>query len=277
MPQVALVTGGASGIGRAACVGFAKLGIAVVIADVDEAGAKETLRQVSALHDGAEFAPASPPDAAAHSHSSSTVCRTDVSQEKDVKQLMLHIRSIYGRLDYCFNNAGIEGDVALTADLSTDSWDKVMSVNARGVFLCLKHQIPLMLETAERQGAIVITSSTAGVSAVPFTCAYSAAKHAVVGMMRCAAAEYTPQGLRINCINPGPTDTPMVERFTAKFQPDTADIPESVLNRAVAAGTTPLGRLATAQEVADAAVWLCTKATFMSGQTLLVDGGYSCR
>eukprot|EP00879_Flechtneria_rotunda_P011187 GHRR01011685.1.p1 GENE.GHRR01011685.1~~GHRR01011685.1.p1 ORF type:complete len:196 (+),score=58.58 GHRR01011685.1:169-756(+) len=192
--------------------------------------------------------------------------KADVSQEEDVQQLIDSIDDKYGRLDVCLNNAGIEGDRAVTHKYSTEAFDRVMAVNARSVFLCLKYEIPLMLETAGTEGSIVITSSSAGMCGMPEFCAYSASKHAVIGLARTAAAEYAGK-IRINCINPATTDTPMIQRFTEKW-PDW----QAETNAAY-----PMGRIATAEEVAEAAVWMATKATFTTGQTLVIDGGLMCR
>lgn len=259
MPRVALVTGGASGIGRAACLLFATVECSVAVVDTNEAGGLETVQQLSELYAAKwPLTHAGRPKA--------VFIKADVSNEEDVKYMMQEVTAKFGRLDFCLNNAGIEGCRALVHEYPTDVFDRVMSVNVRGVFLCLKHQVPLMLQNADGPGAIVITSSTAGVNGMAEFSAYSASKHALVGLMRSTAAEYGPKDLRINCINPATTDTPMVARFASQW-------PEW---QAATNASYPLGRIATAQEVAEAAVWICTKATFMTGQTLVMDGGASC-
>eukprot|EP00877_Chromochloris_zofingiensis_P004468 jgi/Chrzof1/14021/Cz08g21120.t1 len=246
MSKVVIVTGASSGIGRASAVSFAKAGCTVVVADIDAVGALKTCQQVTDAGGTAFF------------------IQTDVTDESSIRSMVDQVRSKYGRLDYAHNNAGIEGDRAKTHEYSTDMFDRVMAVNARGVWLCMKYEIPLMLDTGN-DGAIVNTSSTAGVMGMPEFSAYTASKHAIVGMAKSAAKEYAGK-IRVNSINPGTTDTPMVQRFAEKW-PDW---------QAATNASYPIARIAVPEEVAEGAVWLCTRATYMTGQTLVMDGGVTC-
>ncbi len=238
--KVALVTGGSSGIGSATARAFAEAGAAVVLSDID-AGGGETVAQ--ALRDGG---------------SEAAFIRADVSQAADVARLVAETVARYGRIDYAHNNAGILGGVAQLADVPEDEFDRLMSINLKGVWLCLKEEIIQM----QRQGggAIVNTASIAGLRGSAWLPIYSASKHGVVGLTRAAALAYAGDGIRVNAICPGYVETPMVTN--------------TPLLQARAAERTPMGRLATPEEIATAVVWLCSDAAaFMTGETMVIDGG----
>ncbi|HEY7492479.1 MAG TPA: SDR family oxidoreductase [Candidatus Tectomicrobia bacterium] len=243
--KVALVTGGGSGIGQATALAFAREGARVVVADVIAAGGAETVTRIQQAGGEATFV------------------KTDVSQATEVEALIAATVATYGRLDCAHNNAGIEGTQALTADYPEADWDRVIAVNLKGVWLCLKYELQQMQR--QGQGAIVNTASIAGLVGAHRIPAYVASKHGVVGLTKAAALEYAKAGIRVNAVCPGVIRTPMVERLFFSRHP-----------RAEARLTAfePIGRLGTPEEVAAAVVWLCSDATsFITGHTLAVDGG----
>jgi len=243
--SVAIVTGASSGIGRAAAMRFAAEGANVVAADVDADGGEATVDMVH--EDGGE----------------ATFVETDVSDRDDVEAMVAEATERYGGLDFVFNNAGIEGYNDALADQSDDEWERVVDVNLKGVFLGLRAEIPAMIE--DGGGAIVNTSSIAGVVGFQGVSPYVASKHGVIGLTKTAALEYARDGVRVNAISPGVIETPMVERAS------TAN-PEMIEGVSEA---TPMGRLGEPEEVGDAAVWLCSAdASFVTGETLVIDGGY---
>jgi NAD(P)-dependent dehydrogenase (short-subunit alcohol dehydrogenase family) len=243
--QVALVTGAASGIGRATALAFAARGMRVVVSDVQLAAGEETVRLARERGGDARFV------------------RADVSRASDVEMLVSGTLSAYGRLDIAFNNAGIEGVMAATAEAAEADFDRTLAVNLKGVWLCMRHEIPVML--ARGRGAIVNCASIAGLVGFPRAGAYVASKHGVVGLTRAAALEYARSGIRVNAVCPGVIRTAMVERVFEK-QPDM---------EAQLAAAEPIGRLGTADEVASAVVWLCSDAaSFVTGQAIAVDGGW---
>jgi NAD(P)-dependent dehydrogenase (short-subunit alcohol dehydrogenase family) len=243
--KVAFVTGAASGIGRAAALAFAREGASVVAADVSEEGNRETVRLIEGQGGKA------------------IAVRCDVTKGADVKAALDKTAEAFGRLDFAFNNAGVEPrKPAPTADYDEAEWDRIFDINLRGVFLCMKHEIPLILK--QGGGAIVNTSSGAGVIGIKGSPAYTAAKHGVIGLTRTAALDYAAQKLRVNAVCPGYIDTPMMGRFTG-------GTPEGV---AKVVAEEPVGRMGTPEEIAAAVVFLCSDAAaFMVGHAMVIDGG----
>jgi NAD(P)-dependent dehydrogenase (short-subunit alcohol dehydrogenase family) len=242
--KVALVTGAASGIGRATALAFAQAGARVVVADLDATGGQETVESIGASGGAAVF------------------IGTDVADEAAVAALITATVDRFGRLDCAHNNAGLEGVVGRVAEGTREEWDRVLAVNLTGVWLCLKYEIQQMLR--QGGGAIVNTASTAGLRGSPVSPAYVASKHGVVGLSRKAARDYGTDGIRVNAVCPGVILTPMVEHVLAD-RPD--------LEATWRAGH-PIGRFGTADEVAAAVVWLCSEAAaFVTGHAMVVDGG----
>ncbi len=244
--KVAFVTGAASGIGRASALAFAREGASVVAADVSEQGNQETARLIEE-QGGLALA-----------------VRCDVMRADDVKAALAKTVEAFGRLDFAFNNAGIEPrNPAPTADYDEQEWDRIIGINLRGVFLCMKHEIPLILKHGGG-GAIVNTSSGAGIIGIKGSPAYTAAKHGLLGLTKAAALDYAAQNVRINAVCPGYIDTPMMSRFTG-------DTPEG---RAKVIAEEPIGRMGKPEEIAAAVIWLCSDAAaFMVGHALVIDGG----
>lgn len=243
--EVAIVTGASSGIGRASALEFAKEGAKVVVADVSEKEGKETVDMVKKSGGEAIFV------------------KCDVSIPKDVEQMVKKAVSAFGRLNMAFNNAGVEGDQAFTVDCTDENWDRVININLKGVWLCMKYEIPEMLK--QKKGAIVNCSSVAGLVGFQGIPAYVSSKHGVVGLTKTTALEYARKGIRVNVVCPGVIETPMITRF-AHSNPET----EKQL-----IGMEPVGRMAKPSEVAALAVWLCSdKASFVTGSAVAVDGGF---
>jgi NAD(P)-dependent dehydrogenase (short-subunit alcohol dehydrogenase family) len=248
--KVALVTGGASGIGRATAVAMAREGARVAVSDLSSDGIEATV----ALINGAG--------------GQSVGIRGDVTEEADVANMVARTVAAFGRIDCAFNNAGV-GSRGVgapagqrTHELSQASVAKMFSINLMGVFLCLKYEIAQMLAQGGG-GAIVNTSSIAGLIGLPTAAHYVAAKHGVVGLTRTAAIEYAKDGIRVNCVNPGYIQTPMTkETMEERFDEIMAKV--------------PVKRLGVPEEIAEAVVWMCSdRASFMTGAAHVVDGGYS--
>jgi NAD(P)-dependent dehydrogenase (short-subunit alcohol dehydrogenase family) len=242
--KAALVTGGASGLGRASALALARAGATVTVADVNEDGGKETVALVS--------------DEAGRD---ADFVRADVTQPDDVAAMVDRTVARWGHLDCAVNNAGMTGTAAPTADYTLDDWNRTIALNLTSVFLCLRYEIPAMLE---RGGSIVNMASGAGLVGFAGLPAYVASKHGVVGLTKAAALEYAAHGVRINAICPGSTRTPMLEGFMGGDEQV-----ERMMTRAV-----PLARLGRPEEIAEAVVWLCSDAaSFVVGHALAVDGG----
>jgi len=247
--KVALVTGASAGIGHATALAFAHEGANVVVADVDRARGEKTAVEVAALGVDAIFVHA------------------DVSQPGSVANLLRATHDRFARLDFAFNNAGIEGISAPTADCTIENWSHTISVNLTGTFLCMREEIPRLLEHGGG-GVIVNNSSVAGLVGFAGIPAYTAAKHGILGLTKTAALEYATQGIRVNAVCPGVIDTEMITRFTH----GDAVAAEQLLQ------TEPVGRLGAPTEIADAVIWLCSdRAGFVTGHALAVDGGFVAR
>jgi NAD(P)-dependent dehydrogenase (short-subunit alcohol dehydrogenase family) len=189
--------------------------------------------------------------------------RTDVSQAADVEALITQTVIHYGRLDCAFNNAGIAEGGGLLTDFTEEEWDRTIGINLKGVWLCMKYELRQML--AQEGGAIVNTASVMGLVAAPLHPVYTASKHGVVGLTKSAALAYASAGIRVNAVCPGFIHSPMTERFFTRYP----EYKESVIARH------PVGRMGTPDEIATAVVWLCSDAaSFVTGHTLTVDGGY---
>lgn len=257
--RVALVTGGASGIGRAAAELFAEQGAAVVVADVNDAG-EETVATIAAAGGKATFV------------------RGDVSVEADVEAMVRAAESIYGGLDAAFNNAGItDFHPPPFEELSSDSFDRMIAVDLRGVWLCMKHELAVMVPRG--RGTIVNTSSVAGLTGTPRSAPYTAAKHGVIGLTRAGAVEHGRHGIRVNAIAPGFTRSGNPEDLLSKMGPDAAPmVARMVAAVEQMAAAYPLGRMAEPREMAEAALWLTSSASsFVTGHVLVVDGGFTAQ
>lgn len=244
--KVALITGGSFGIGKATAIAFASKGAKVVVADwVEE---EETINSIKNAGGNAIF------------------LKTDISNEADIQQMVEKTLDQYGRLDYAFNNAGIEGLSAPTHECSNENWEKTITINLKGVWLCMKYQIPCML--SQGKGAIVNNASIAGLVGFPNIPAYVASKHGVIGLTKNAALEYARQGIRVNVVCPGVIKTPMIDRFTGKDK----EVEKQFENME------PIGRMGQPEEVAEAVLWLCSDAaSFVTGIAMPVDGGWTAQ
>jgi NAD(P)-dependent dehydrogenase (short-subunit alcohol dehydrogenase family) len=241
--KVALVTGASFGIGRATAVAFARRGAKVAL--VDNVADEQTIDAIKALGGEAVF------------------FKCDVSINIAVKKMVEDVMTEFGRIDFAFNNAGIEGLSAPLHECTEENWDKTLGINLKGIWLCMKYEIPHMLQSGH--GAIVNCASIAGLVGFPGLPAYVASKHAVVGITKTAALENAKTGIRINAVCPGVIKTPMVDRLTGH---------DKMVEKGFEAAE-PIGRFGQPDEVAEAVIWLCSEsASFVTGHALAVDGGW---
>ena len=241
--KVALVTGGASGIGRATAIAFAKKGAKVAVVDWKEND--EIVDLIKELGSEAIF------------------IKCDVSKTEDVKVMVKKIIDVFGRLDYAFNNAGIEGTTAKIVDCTEENFDKTIGVNLKGIWLCMKYEIPEMLKLGA--GVIINCSSVAGLVGFAGLPAYVASKHGVIGLTKTVALEYAKLGIRVNAVCPGVIKTPMMDRLTGNKKEAEEQF----------TGLEPVGRMGQPEEIANAVLWLCSdEASFVTGLAMAVDGGF---
>jgi len=244
--SVALVTGGSAGMGRATAIAFAAAGAKVVIADVNEDAGAEAVHAIAAGGGDAIFVSA------------------DVSNSGSVQMIVARTVEHFGRLDIAFNNAGITCPPARIHEIEEDAWDRVIAVNQRSVFLCMKYEIRQML--AQGGGVIVNTSSTGPFDPVPYMAPYTAAKSAVVALSRTAAIEYARHGIRVNALVPGTIMTPMMADSFVNGAPGMRELMENY---------SPMFRMGEPEEIADAVLWLCSSgSTYVNGTSFVVDGGH---
>jgi len=241
--KVAIITGGSFGIGRATAIAFSKKGARVVIADWVED--QETLNQIKSTGAEAHF------------------IKCDVSKAEDVRMMVKKTIDTFGSLDYAFNNAGIEGLKGSTVDCSEENWDKTIAINLKGVWLCMKYQLPELLK--QGSGSIVNCASIAGMIGYQDLPAYVASKHGIIGLTKTAALEFAKSGIRINAVCPGVIKTPMIDRLTGNKKEAEDQY----------ASMEPMGRLGRPEEIANTVVWLCSdEASFITGHAMAVDGGW---
>ncbi|AIQ90337.1 MULTISPECIES: SDR family NAD(P)-dependent oxidoreductase [Methylobacterium] len=241
--KVAFVTGAASGIGRATAIAFAREGAQVAITDRTEAPLEELRAEIEA-DGGAVLA-----------------IRCDVSVPADVEAAVASTVAQFGRLDCAFNNAGIENKAAPVHEIALDEWDRILDVNLRGTFLCMKQEIAQMLR--QGSGVVVNTASGAAIRGVAGGASYAASKHALIGLTKSAALDYAKSNIRVNAVLPGNIETSMMDRFTG------GDIQKAI-------ALEPVGRLGKPEEIADAVLWMCSDlGSFVTGASISVDGGWS--
>ena len=240
--KVVLVTGASTGIGRATALKFAQEGAKVVICDVNEDGGQTTLMDIKKITDNCFF------------------FKCDISQEKDIKVLIQKTIDKFGRLDVAYNNAGVEGQPTSTTDCTSEAWDKVININLKGVWMCMKYEIQQMLK--QGGGKIINCSSIAGLVGFEALPAYVASKHGVLGLTKTAALEYASKNIRVNALCPGVIETPMLTRFTQG-------------HNEVMAEQVPMKRVGQPEEMADCVLWLASdKSSYVTGQAIAADGGW---
>jgi len=241
--KVAFVTGAASGIGRATAVAFATEGAQVAILDLTENALFETAEAVR--NAGAQV----------------LTIACDVSKPEQVEAAVRRVIEVFGRLDIAFNNAGVENKAARVHEIELAEWDRILDINLRGTFVCMKHELAQMVR--QGSGVIVNTSSGAGVRGVAGGASYTASKHAIIGLTKSAALDYAKSNIRVNAILPGNIETPMMDRFTG------GDIQKAI-------DLEPVGRLGKPEEIADAVLWMSADlGAFVTGAAIAVDGGWS--
>ncbi|MDY0013807.1 MAG: glucose 1-dehydrogenase [Rhodocyclaceae bacterium] len=244
--KVVLITGGAMGLGQAIALAFAREKASIVISDIMVDKGEETARQIREAGGEALF------------------IKTDISRREDIEAMVQKTAVEYGRIDCAINNAGVGQSLALTADLAEDEWDRIIGIDLRSVWLCCKYEIPHMLK--QGGGVIVNMSSASGTHGTPYQCAYSAAKHGVLGLTKTVALEYAKSGIRANAICPGPIRTAGLEDYFIRDPQAEAKLSAGM----------PMGRVGMPAEIAETALWLCSDgASFITGQSILVDGGKS--
>lgn len=245
--KVVLITGAGSGIGRAAALAFAAEGANVAVVDVTEAAGQDVVAQIEAAGGSARF------------------FRVDVTRAEQVEQLVRHVVETWGRLDITLNNAGVDNDMAPITETAEADFDRVMAVNVKGVWLCMKYAIAQMQK--QGGGVVINTASALSLTVLPGSSPYNASKHAVAGLTKTCAVEYGAHNIRINAICPGVIRTPLLEKH-----PDLPALEKSLLP------LHPIGRLGTVQEVADVILWLASdKASFVHGALVTVDGGWTAQ
>lgn len=241
--KVAFVTGAASGIGRAAALAFAAEGARVAIADRMEAPLEQLRAEIEAA--GGEV----------------LAIRCDVSMPEEVEAAITRTVERFGRLDCAFNNAGVENRATPVHEIELGEWDRILDINLRGTFLCMKYELAEMVR--QGGGVVVNTSSGAGIRGVAGGAAYAASKHAIIGLTRSAALDYARKNIRVNAILPGNIETPMMDRFTG------GDVQKAI-------DLEPVGRLGKPEEIAEAVLWVCSDlGGFVTGAATVIDGGWS--
>lgn len=240
--QAVIITGAGSGIGRATALAFGREGARVVVSDIDEKGGAETVTLIKSSGGEAIF------------------ISCDVSKEEEVKNLVERTLQTYGHLACAYNNAGVEGKPGSITECTMENWDKTINTNLKGVWLCMKYEIPAMLKNG--RGAIVNCSSIAGLVGFETIAPYVASKHGVIGLTEAAALEFAKKNIRVNAVCPGAVHTPMLERFTQGQEQ-------------LMASQEPMGRVGTPEEIAESVLWLCSeKSSFVTGEKLAIDGGW---
>lgn len=241
--KVAFVTGAASGIGRATAVAFAAEGAKVAIADQSEDALEQLRTEIEVT--GSEV----------------LAIRCDVSEPEKVEAAVARTIKTFGRLDIAFNNAGVENKAAPVHEIDLAEWDRILGINLRGTFTCMKYELAQMM--AQGSGVVVNTSSGAGIRGVAGGAAYAASKHAIIGLTKSAALDYAKQNIRVNAVLPGNIETPMMDRFTG------GDIQKAI-------DLEPVGRLGKPEEIAEAVLWMCSDlGGFVTGAATVIDGGWS--